>query len=136
MRSEWSLPFEKPAARQKRLFLIDGTGAVITTCMLLILVVFEPFFGMPRRILYFLMIPAGALAIYSITSYFLAGKNWRALLRGIAVANLLYCLCTAVLVVIFYEQLHFWGLVYFLSEMIIVVVLACIEWKVSVQASS
>ncbi len=132
MTGEWQLPAEKPAAHQRRLFLIDGIGAVVTTCLLFILAVFEPFFGMPGKILYFMMIPAGIFAIYSITCYFLAGRKWRMLLKGIAVANLLYCLCTAALIVIFYEQLRFWGLAYFLVEIVVVTGLACIEWKVSV----
>ncbi|MBX3241011.1 MAG: hypothetical protein KIT80_16005 [Chitinophagaceae bacterium] len=122
---------KKTVLQPKLIFLVDGIGAVLTTCFLFILSLFEPFFGMPRYILYLLMIPAGLLAICSLSRYRRPGVNWRWHLRFIAIANLLYCLVTACLVINFFEQLTGWGIAYFIVEMMIVVILAVFELRIS-----
>jgi len=52
----------------RRLFLIDGIGALVSAVMLgLVLTVWAPVFGMPRRVLIPLALVAAGFAIYSLT---------------------------------------------------------------------
>lgn len=114
----------------KRLFLIDGCGALLSALLLgVVLVQFEEIIGMPRNILYILAALAGAFAIYSFSCSFLLAENWRPFMRGIAVINLSYCCLTAVLLFVFHHDLTALGMTYFVLEIMIVVALATIEWK-------
>ncbi len=114
------------------MLLLDGLGALLTLLFLIgILVPFEAYFGMPKNVLYSLAIVAGLFAIYSLGSYFFLKKNWSPFLRGIAVANLLYCVATLGLVVYHFEKLTVLGVGYFLLEMVIIVVLVVVELRVS-----
>jgi hypothetical protein len=77
----------------KNIFLIDGMGAVLTALLLSqLLARLVPVFGMPSAILYPLAAIAACFAIYSLLCHLLVKKNWKPFLRGIAVANTLYCL--------------------------------------------
>ena len=50
-------------------------------------------------------------------------------MKGIAVANLLYCSSTMVLVFVYYHGLTTYGLTYFLLELLVVIVLVAVELK-------
>ena len=116
----------------RQLFLIDGLGAIVTAFLTgIVLVYFESFFGMPKSILIPLALVACGFSVYSLTCYFTNIRNWQFLLRIIAVANLLYCGVTMGFVVYYFELLTSFGLLYFLSELLIIVVLVMIEWKVA-----
>ena len=94
----------------KKLFLIDGLGALLSAFLLgVILVRWEPVFGMPAKVLYPLAAIAGVFAIYSLSCHFFLTQNRGRFLKGIAVANLLYCCLTLTLVVYFYSQLTVLG---------------------------
>lgn len=112
-------------------------GALTTAGFLGVLLVrFESLIGMPPKVLYWLASIAIILAVYSFTCYGLKMKNWYRYLRFVAVANLLYCLLTLVLVVQRYSDLTTLGLVYFASEFLIIVSLACYELKVAAYSLS
>ena len=114
----------------KKLFLIDGLGAIISAFMLgIVLVNFENVFGMPKNILYLLSIIPCFFAVYSFYCYFKSLNNWRFYLKTIAIANLLYCLLTISLVIHLYEKPTFLGLIYFILELIVIGVLIIIELK-------
>lgn len=116
----------------KGLFLIDGLGALLTAFLVgIVLRMFEDAFGMPSKFLDFLSVLGGVFAIYSISCYLFVPKNWRIFLRVIAIANLLYCLLTAVLVILLYQQLTILGVIYFIGEILIVIALVYVEWSVS-----
>lgn len=116
----------------KSLFLIDGLGAFLTAFLTgVILRKFEDNFGMPQKHLIILSILACIFAVYSMSCYFFVGKKWRIFLRVIAIANLLYCLLTAVLVMYLYQQLTILGVIYFVTEILIVIALVYVEWSVS-----
>ena len=118
----------KLTSNPKRLFLIDGLGALITGFLLgVILTRFEEAFGMPRKVLIPLSILACVYVIYSVSCYFFVSKDWRPFLRVIAIANLIYCCITIVFVILFYQVLTILGLLYFFSEIIIIAGLVCIE---------
>jgi hypothetical protein len=116
----------------RQLFLIDSIGA-LSTMLLLSLVVarFEEFFGMPRTVCLSLAIPAFIFFVYSLSCYFRIGSAWRPYLRAISIANFSYCIASLVLIVYFSNRLTFWGLVYFVGEIVIVAVLATVEFRVS-----
>jgi hypothetical protein len=115
---------------QKKLFLIDGTGALLSAFLLgVVLVRFEDTFGMPRRVLYFLSVIAGIFAVYSFMSYLLIKKNRRPYLKIIAFANLAYCCLTAGLTLYFIRELTNFGLAYFVSEVALIITLAIVELK-------
>ena len=122
-----------PASRYyKKIFLLDGTGAVITALLLSqVLARYEPVFGMPRGILFVLAGIAGCFAVYSLLCYFLVGKNWQAYLKGIAAANALYCVATLGLVLYLHASLTWLGIAYFVVEMAIVLGLAGLELKIA-----
>ena len=118
--------------RAKTLFLIDGFGAILSAFLLgFILVKFESTFGMPRQTLYFLALLPCFFALYDFICYFRLTTNWGSFLKGIAVANFTYCCISLVFVFLHYPKLTMLGLIYFLLEVLIVFVLACVELKVS-----
>ena len=114
----------------KKLFLTDSSGAALSAFLLgVVLVRFENTFGMPREILYFLAITACFLAIYSLMSFLLIKENGKPYLKIIGYANLLYCGVTVGLIIYFNRVLTNWGLIYFLSEVAVIVTLAVVELK-------
>lgn len=116
----------------RQLFLIDSIGA-LSTMLLLSLVVarFDVFFGMPRTVSLSLAIPAFIFFVYSLSCFFRIGSAWRPYLRAISLANFSYCLASLVLIAYFSERLTFWGFFYFIGEIVIVAVLATVEFRVS-----
>ena len=116
----------------KKLLLIDFAGALSSTFLLgVVLVQFQSIFGMPSDALYFLSIVACCFAIYSLSSYFITRENRKVFLRVIAYANTIYCCVTLGLIIYFKDSLTLFGFMYFITEMVIITVLAIIEFKVS-----
>jgi hypothetical protein len=116
----------------KKIFLIDSIGAVISACMLgLVLVHFQQYIGMPTMVLYMLAIIASVFAAYSFLGYL--GKLWpdTIALKVISLGNLAYCCLTICLMVYFYKSLTLLGIIYFALEKLIVIPLAILEWKTS-----
>jgi hypothetical protein len=97
---------------------------------------FEFLFGIPPKLLYILTGVAILLAVYSLLCAFLAPRDWRPYLRGIAALNLTYCGLTALLLSYWRHQITVPGLLYFSGELLIVVVLAAAELKAAKAASS
>lgn len=114
----------------ENLFLLDALGATISAFFLgVILTSFEPLFGMPVSVLYILASVACLLAVYSFTCFFHQPENRRLFLRIIAIANLLYCCLTLVLVIYFYEALTVFGVAYFIGEMLLILLLVSLEFR-------
>lgn len=114
----------------KKLFLIDGLGALLSAFLLgIVLIRFESSFGIPRNILYFLSLTACALATYSLTCYFLAKKIRKLHIKIIGWANFCYCCLTLGLLFYFYEKITALGIFYFLGEVAIIVTLAIVELR-------
>ncbi len=119
----------KITSTPKLVFLLDCLGALLSAFLLgVVLTSFEPIFGMPRQVLSGLAALAGLFAFYSFWNYRWFKENWRPYLRGIAIVNLLYCCLTAALVIYFRQELTRWGLLYFLLEMVVVLVLVVVEF--------
>lgn len=115
-------------------FLLDGLGAVLTALLLSqVLARFESVFGMPKDIVYLLALAAAVFALYSLLCYRLDPQSWRPFLRGIAVANTVYCITTLGLVIYWWPSLTWLGIAYFLGEIAIVMSLVVLEFKRAVQ---
>ena len=87
--------------------------------------------GMPENILYALALVAVFFAAYSLSSHFLKSANhWRNL-RNIAIANLSFCLLSALLVTLYWSELSSLGLAYFVGEIVLVVILSMYELRLA-----
>jgi hypothetical protein len=111
-----------------KLFLLDGSGALLTLCCLLgLLLPLEAYFGMPRQTVLLLAALAGTFAVYSLSCYRFSGTNWRPYLVVIASANTLYCALTSFWMVVNASRLTILGLVYFSLEIAVILCLVAIE---------
>ncbi len=120
----------------KKLFLIDSLGALLSAFMLgVLLVYFQNEVGMPKNILYFFAIMACCLSIYSFLNFLLRKNNWSPFLYIIAYANLFYCFITIGFVVYHFNRLTIIGLLYFIAEIIILILLASMELKLASKLS-
>ena len=116
----------------KKLFLLDSLGALLSAVMLgLVLTKYEAFLGMPSKVLHILTIIPCIFSVYSLLFFLIKTKNWRLYLTIIAIANLLYCCLTTSYIIYEYQQLTIWGLMYFIAEIVVVVVLAMYELNIA-----
>lgn len=116
----------------KQLFLIDGLGALLSAFFLgVVLVRYHAYFGMPVPVLQVLAGIALVFALYSLSCHVLLKADGRPFLRAIALANLLYCALTAVLLVYHAGQLTPLGWTYFILELLIVCSLVRVELHVA-----
>lgn len=82
-----------------KLFLLDSIGALFTAFMFgFVLRKLEAVFGLPREVLFPLAIIAIVYSVFSFVCFLRAGKHWRKLWKGIAIANALYLVITMLLV--------------------------------------
>jgi peptidoglycan/LPS O-acetylase OafA/YrhL len=115
----------------KRIFLIDSLGALLSAFFLgVILVKSEDRFGMPRTTLYALSSVACLFMIYSLCCYFFNFSNWKPYLKTIIIANSIYCCLTIGLIFYSYKSLTILGLIYFILELIVLIVLVFVERSV------
>jgi hypothetical protein len=115
----------------QHLFLIDGIGAFVSALFLWCLIVpFESFFGFPAAVAKTLSVIPFIYAIYSLACYFF--EKWQRIpfIQVIMAANILYCILSLVLVVVWFDQITLFGLWYFLSEKVIILALVIWEWRV------
>jgi hypothetical protein len=113
-----------------KLFLADSIGALLSALLLgIVLVNLEHTFGMPKNTLYILSLCAIAFCIYSFLCFFFKVKNWPPFMKAIAITNLGYCCLTLGLVIYFHQQITALGYIYFILEIIIIIMLAIIELK-------
>ncbi len=120
----------------KLIFLTDGLGALLSTFLLFALASFEGIFGMPKNVLYQLIPVTIVFTAYSLGTYFINPKNWKLYLTLIAVANILYCCLTLVLVFYYFDKLTAIGLAYFFVEILVIVFLSRIEIRLAYNKST
>ncbi|QCW99168.1 hypothetical protein FGM00_03200 [Aggregatimonas sangjinii] len=124
------MEFYKLKANPKRLFLLDGSGALVSAFFLgLVLPSFGPLCGMPKNVLYLLSVIACIFALYSFACYFFLRRNRKPFLRGIALANLSYCFLTIALLCRYSQSLTIFGWTYFGLELFIIGILIRFELK-------
>lgn len=118
----------------RKLFLVDGTGALISAIMLgLVLTSLGALIGMPKPILWVLASFALVFSSYSFGCYFRFPKKWNGFLGAIALTNLIYCLITGILVFYFWKPLSLLGKFYFGAEIVLVVALSLLELKMAMK---
>ena len=114
----------------RTLFLIDAWGALLSVFLLgFVLVKFEAVFGMPRKTLYFLATFPAAFVVYDLVCYFGRNPRDKLLLKAIALANLIYCCLSFGLVILHYQKLTAIGLLYFMTEFVVVILIARFEFN-------
>ena len=119
-------------AQPKQLFLIDGFGALLSAFLLgVVLVRFQHLIGIPVQTLYILASIPIIFVIYDFICYFRLTENWNQYLKGIAIANLIYCCISIGFLIYHYPVLTNLGWLYFLGELMIVITLVFIEIKVA-----
>jgi hypothetical protein len=116
----------------KHLFLIDGIGAILSAISLgVVLVMFDQFFGMPRTTLYVLAIFPCFFAGYDFLCLILKPPGVSNYLKGFAAMNFFYCLLSVGAVWLHHNDLTVYGWIYFIGEVIIVVLLSFVEFRSS-----
>ena len=116
----------------KRLFLIDGLGAIVSAILLgIVLVKLHPLFGIPIPTLYVLAALPCLFFVYDFCCYFLVEMNLGLFLKAIAIINLLYCCLSFGLAIYHHQELTLLGWAYILLEIVIVIILAIYELRVA-----
>ena len=114
----------------KSLFLLDAVGAIVSAFFLgVVLVYFQPYIGKPTKILYLLAAIPCVFLIYDLLCYFYVKHEWPHYLKGIAFANLAYCLLSIGSIVYYYKDLTTLGLSYFILEILVIFVVVYLELK-------
>jgi hypothetical protein len=123
---------EKLISNPKKVFLTDGIGALLTGTLLIVVVIpFNKAFGMPQSALYCLAAIAYFFSIYSFYCWYIKSIQWPSLLIAISVANCVYCILTAILLINFTNTITLLGFAYFTGEIIIILSLVSLEiWTV------
>lgn len=121
----------------KQIFLIDSIGAILTASILFSIAIgFPAFLGMPAHILFLLAAIAVTFAVYSFCCFYFKSINWRRYLMAIMIANTTYVVATGGLVYHFYNSITLWGLLYFIGEILVIMVLLLFEFKVLTKSRS
>lgn len=114
------------------LFLIDSLGALLTTVSLFVVgLYFNEYVGLPQTTFTYLSLIAFSFCIYSATCFFFLKDNWVPFIWAISIANFLYCILTALIVLTNLSTLPIIGITYFLIEIIIVCTVVYVELKVA-----
>ncbi|MGV3611364.1 MAG: hypothetical protein ACO1N0_10470 [Fluviicola sp.] len=120
--------FDKYLSNPKKMLLIDALGASLTALLLAgILVPFQEFFGMPVIVLILLAGFAGIFAGNSFIGLLWPLKYQITFLKVMVFWNSFYCCITAFLILVYFEKLTGLGLIYFISEIMIILGLVVLE---------
>jgi hypothetical protein len=116
----------------KKIFLIDGAGALLTAITLVFTPVLLPgIFGLPQAQTLLLGSIAVCFAVYSLYNYVRFNPTrWKLLLRIIALANLTYCLLSLIVLLYFYKQVTVIGWIYFTGE--IAIIISLFLWEMNI----
>jgi len=121
----------------KRLFLLDGIGALISAVMLgVVLVHLQAYVGIPATSLYFLAALPCVFAAFDFYCYLYVQQGLASCLRTIAIVNLLYCVLSVGIALYHLEMITLLGWIYIIVEIIIVVALSLFELQVARRSSS
>ncbi|GAB5465247.1 MAG: hypothetical protein Kapaf2KO_06830 [Candidatus Kapaibacteriales bacterium] len=119
-------------ANPKKLFQIDGFGALLSAILLgVVLVKLEYLFGIPKPTLYFLASLPCLFAIYDFYCYYKVDKNLGIFLQGIAIANLVYCCLSMGFAIYHMKEITNLGWIYILVEILVVCTIALAELEVA-----
>jgi hypothetical protein len=123
---------ERLRSHPKRLFAIDGAGALLSAFLLgVVLVRFQSVFGIPRSTLVLLAALPCLFALVDLWVVVGVRRGFDRWLRRIAVANLGYCGLSLGLAFAHREVITLWGWAYIVGEVGIVAALAVVELGVA-----
>lgn len=126
----------KFAQTPKILFLVDGFGALLSFFLLgIVLVEFEAYFGIPKSTLYILASLPLLFAVYDFICYKIVMKKIGLFLKFIAFFNLAYCFISIGFAVYHYSSITVLGYAYLLVEILILVFLITLEFKITNKVS-
>ena len=112
----------------KQIFLIDALGAAVSVVlMFLMLPAFQLWHGMPMDALFVCGVCATVCMVYSASCFALADLDQSKWLQGIMWMNTAYCGFTVFLISSHFQALTLLGVVYFLTE--IFVILGLVLWE-------
>lgn len=127
----------KMVLHPKRLFLIDGLGALLSAFLLgVVLVQLESIFGIPAKVLYILAFLPCIFVLYDFYCYLRVKKNLRYFLIAIALMNLMYCFVSIGVVFQHRQKITALGWIYIIIEILILIVLIRIELKTAYKLAS
>ena len=116
----------------KYLFVVDAIGAIVSAFLLFfVLRTFYQNFGISKTALNKLSLIAFLFSIYSASCFFLLKNIWKPFLFFIGFLNLGYCFLTSVVVLDNYQTITMLGFTYFVTEIILILLLAIVELKSS-----
>jgi len=116
----------------KKLFLVDGLGALVSAFSLgIVLVKLESVFGIPRNTLYILAAIPCFFAVFDFLWYFKNVENFSTGLKIIAFANLMYCCLSLGFAICHHQKLTVFGWIYIILEVGIIVTLVFFELKIA-----
>lgn len=123
---------EKGHSNPKSIFLIDAFGALATFLILrFVLPNFVTVLGIPRSTLTILATFPVLYFIYDLACYFVVRIRIAALLKGIALLNIMYCLVSMGFSIYHKGELTVLGWGYVLAEIFLIFAIALYEWKVA-----
>ena len=115
----------------KKLFIVDGIGALLTTFLLsVILTKFESFFGIPSSTLYLMAVFPVVYFIFDLYAYNASSEYTGRNLKMIAIMNLLYCCISFGFCIYHMQEVTIWGWLYVLGEIAIIIFLSIFEISV------
>ncbi|WP_024770939.1 hypothetical protein [Aquimarina macrocephali] len=127
----------KMVVQPKRLFLIDGLGALLSAFLLgVVLVRLESIFGIPAKALYILAFFPCIFALYDFYCYLRVKKNQKYFLTAIALMNLIYCFISIGVAFQHHQKITAFGWTYIILEITIIIILIRIELKTASKLAS
>lgn len=121
--------------RKYNFFALDAIGASMSAFYLFLIYTFDKYFGMPKKIVGIFICIAIILCLYSTIMYLTKPAKWTFHLRNIAILNYSYCLYTLYHFICKIENLTVFGSIYFILEIILIIVLATYELRESRKAT-
>jgi hypothetical protein len=120
--------FSRISNEHNQVFLLDALGAFVSIFLLFFLIVpNENFFGLAFSTAINLSIPILGLLIFSTSCFFLKPKNWKLFMKLLVFGNVVYCLFTSVIIFLNFKELTFWGVSYFMIEILVILFIVSIE---------
>ncbi len=118
-------------SKSKKILLVDAVGAVISALSLIIPYSFVDFFGMPQNAVSIFIYISIIYSIYSTTIYFAKIENWSPYLTIICLMNIGYCIFIGYNIFKNLNSITLYGYLYFVNEILIILTLAIVEFKIS-----
>jgi hypothetical protein len=118
----------------KKVFLLDAAGALLSTLLLgVVLPYYLHLIDLPLHSLYVLATMATILFIYSFSCFLLLIKRTAFWLKLLVLLNLSYTFYTLAVLWEYRNEISHLGLLYFMVEIIILILLVVFEWKSSLK---